>query len=69
MNPDDPLPMKIESLRTGALVAEAIMKPQISRLLIGEASRLRDSGGPAYAQQPSSRHLEVLWTSMNELLP
>jgi len=38
MNPDDPLPINIESLRTGALVAEAIMKPPITRLLV-EAKR------------------------------
>jgi shikimate dehydrogenase len=38
MSPDDPLPMAIDSLRTDALVAEAIMKPPMTRLLI-EARR------------------------------
>ena len=38
MSPDDPLPMAIGSLRPDALIAEAIMKPPITRLLL-EARR------------------------------
>jgi shikimate dehydrogenase len=38
MSAEDPLPMAIDALRANALVAEAIMKPPITRLLI-EARR------------------------------
>jgi shikimate dehydrogenase len=34
MQPDDPLPIDVSTLRTDALVAEAIMKPPMTRLLL-----------------------------------
>jgi shikimate dehydrogenase len=39
MNPDDPLPMAIDCLRADALVAEVIMKPPMTRLLIEARGR------------------------------
>jgi shikimate dehydrogenase len=34
MQPDDPLPIDVASLRSDAIVADAIMKPPLTRLLM-----------------------------------
>jgi shikimate dehydrogenase len=39
MKPDDPLPFNLEALRSDALVAEAIMKPPMTRLLMEAKQR------------------------------